>query len=1000
MAAAFELTATPERRERFEVTVYQAGWRLGGKGASGRDRRSGQRVEEHGLHVWFGFYENAFDLMRRAYGELGADAPRQPWTDAFTSVTTLVLHDRGPEGWSATPVPLATDPLPTERRPPASLGDFLRDALRWFLLTWRRYVLAEAEPPDALREASQRAERGVETRGEYLEVGELLDTAAMETAASERRLAPSARAEPALFRQGLDFFGALVRGLVEDGALDIPPAFDEQALERLNEIEFRDWLRPRVRFPDTLEASFVRALYDLAFAYTDAEVPNLATGMTARNLFRILFEHRGSFMLKLRGGMGDVVFVPLYEVLRRRGVRFEFFHWVTCLRPSPDGRSVEAIEVVPQVRTRGRRYAPLISLRARGGKNGPPMRRKVWPSEPRWGQLEDGVAMSRASVDFERQANPLGATPSTLRHGKDFDAVVLGISLGGLPPICAELAAAHEPLARMLSEVPTVATQALQLWRTAPVPATEDWGPAIAGAYAKPWDTYCDMSHVLEEERWPRGHEVEHVAYFCGVLADATGVRKLLRRNCPPSSDPAHGASARDLAAATARVRKHARAFVEEAKPRPLETDALANRRGRPGGTVDDQYSRANVAPSERYVQSTAGSIKHRLSAEDSGFENLYLAGDWTRTPVDAGSVEAAVISGEQAAAALLRRMTAARRGHSVTATAPRYVEYGFLTTAPGPLRCRNTTLYGFWVKAGRVQLSRLCQAVFSEPSGGVVECHPILGHVLITFGVIGRIEPAPEPFDAMGHVTERQAAIWVPVLCQGPRGTPLAAVFVPFMWLDNPLSVASGREMYGYLKGWGWPRFAGDGTDGSRPGSGMADRFALDAYGIERYGQDHQPERRSLLEIDRSTARTAPGRAEEGTRMRDLGELASLSAETLGSTAETDRLGDLREAIESLLRAEVPQIFLKQSRSIADGLQASEQQITVAPARVDPERLSAEVLGAHELVVHDLDSHPLADRLGLAGGPVALAFRVDMDFTIESGRVLWDARTARSAQA
>jgi len=329
-----------------------------------------------------------------------------------------------------------------------------------------------------------------------------------------------------------------------------------------------------------------------------------------------------------------------------------------------------------------------------------------------------------------------------------------------------------------------------------------------------------------------------------------------------------------------------------------------------------------------------------------------------------------------------------------VTAPAPRYVEYGFLTTAPGPLRCRDTTLYGFWAKAGRAQLGRLCQTVFSEPSGGVIECHPILGHVLITFGVIGRIEPTPDPFDAMGHVTERQAAIWVPVLCEGSRGTPLAALFVPFMWLDNPLSVASGREMYGYLKGWGWPRFAGDGTDGSPPGSGMADSFALEAYGIERYGQDQHPDRRGLLEIDHSTAHAAPGRPEEGTRVRDLGELASLSAETLGSPAETERLGDLREAIESLLRAEVPQIFLKQSRSIADGLRASEQQITVAPARVDPERFSAEVLGPHELVVHELDSHPLADRLGLASGPVALAFRVRMDFTIEPGRVLWDARS------
>ena len=51
-------------RDRYDVTVYQPGWRLGGKGASGRG--PADRVEEHGLHVWMGFYENAFALMRRA----------------------------------------------------------------------------------------------------------------------------------------------------------------------------------------------------------------------------------------------------------------------------------------------------------------------------------------------------------------------------------------------------------------------------------------------------------------------------------------------------------------------------------------------------------------------------------------------------------------------------------------------------------------------------------------------------------------------------------------------------------------------------------------------------------------------------------------------------------------------------------------------------------------------------------------------------------------------
>ena len=70
LASVFALTDTPEDREKFEITVYQPGWRLGGKGASGRNAQYGQRIEEHGLHLWSGFYENAFWMMRKCYSEL------------------------------------------------------------------------------------------------------------------------------------------------------------------------------------------------------------------------------------------------------------------------------------------------------------------------------------------------------------------------------------------------------------------------------------------------------------------------------------------------------------------------------------------------------------------------------------------------------------------------------------------------------------------------------------------------------------------------------------------------------------------------------------------------------------------------------------------------------------------------------------------------------------------------------------------------------------------
>src|SRR5262252_5881473 len=112
MSAAFHLTAQPGWQDRYEISVYQMGWRLGGKGASGRNPAVAQRIEEHGLHIWFGFYDNAFALMQMAYAELGrpAGAPLATWQEAFKPQHFIALTERVGEQWKVWPI--ETPPKP------------------------------------------------------------------------------------------------------------------------------------------------------------------------------------------------------------------------------------------------------------------------------------------------------------------------------------------------------------------------------------------------------------------------------------------------------------------------------------------------------------------------------------------------------------------------------------------------------------------------------------------------------------------------------------------------------------------------------------------------------------------------------------------------------------------------------------------------------------------------------------------------------------------------
>ena len=102
LATAWRLSEPGWRDELESITVYQRGWRLGGKGASSRGANG--RIEEHGLHLWLGYYDNSFRLLRECCAELDRpatdpDAPIRTWRDAMIPSGTVGLEDRRADGW-------------------------------------------------------------------------------------------------------------------------------------------------------------------------------------------------------------------------------------------------------------------------------------------------------------------------------------------------------------------------------------------------------------------------------------------------------------------------------------------------------------------------------------------------------------------------------------------------------------------------------------------------------------------------------------------------------------------------------------------------------------------------------------------------------------------------------------------------------------------------------------------------------------------------------------
>jgi uncharacterized protein with NAD-binding domain and iron-sulfur cluster len=273
-----------------------------------------------------------------------------------------------------------------------------------------------------------------------------------------------------------------------------------------------------------------------------------------------------------------------------------------------------------------------------------------WPAEPRWAQIRDADRLRGQNLESIWNPSP-AAGAVTLTAGRDFDRVILGISLGALPQLCAELIGSNDRWRAMVDQVRTVPTQAFQVWLgTTAQDLGWPWSLSNMSSFVEPFDTYADMSHLLAHEAWPVDEQPRSVAYFCNTLPEGAAP--------PPPPDPAYAA------AADAAVKANAVAFLRQWAhhlwPKSIDPatgafrwDLLAGGTARDVARFDAQFWRANVDPSDRYAVSLPGTARHRIKPGETGFDNLVITGDWTDCGLNAGCVEAAVMSGLLAANAV-----------------------------------------------------------------------------------------------------------------------------------------------------------------------------------------------------------------------------------------------------------------------------------------------------------------------------------------------------------
>lgn len=365
-------------------------------------------------------------------------------------------------------------------------------------------------------------------------------------------------------------------------------------------------------------------------------------------------------MWEMQAGMGDTVFTPYYEVLKRRGVNFHFFNKVDKL--VCNNSSIEAIEITEQVALKPecQDYNPFVDVKGLD----------CWPSVPNYEQLDPQQAqlLQDNNINLEhfwcnwddvyQQHFNQPLPQKRLVKGQDFDKVIFGLSIGSVPHVASEVMAQSEALSQSVDKVKTVATQAYQLWMDQDLtgigwPLRPDNGeePVLSG-FTEPFDTWASLTHLIDKEDW-QGAQPKNASYFCSALPVD---------NYPPATEFGfQGQKTLEAKLGAISQLENEIHKLWDNVPSPegesssdfpwqwLHDDSEAQGKAR----FDSQYWRANVDPSERYVMSVKGSTQYRIDTDGTGIDNLFVTGDWIKTGINAGCVEAATMAGMQTSKAI-----------------------------------------------------------------------------------------------------------------------------------------------------------------------------------------------------------------------------------------------------------------------------------------------------------------------------------------------------------
>ncbi|OYU44838.1 MAG: hypothetical protein CFE44_10735, partial [Burkholderiales bacterium PBB4] len=353
LTTAFELTSQPGWQNDRDITLYQMGWRLGGKCATARGPNA--RIEEHGIHGFLGSYYNALPLMRQCYEALGRQPgePLATFEEAFKPESFVLMWEYIDGKMTRWPF---TSPMNALQPGTQESLEKLQSIEHWIASTAQVLDALLDHHSDAVedmglvqsiqwkvgRSLVQGVLKMVQTQMAEVDALESALWKALDAAwdwvrdAAEKLV--SGNTELRRLFIVAEYLLAIIRGCIKDEVVT-------KGFDHLDDENFSDWL---IRHgASVMVASSPMALntVNLSYQYPQGDTARTALMGAGCYLHWTLrsFAYMGAFAWLFEAGTGETIIAPLYEVLRKRGVKFEFFHKVESLSLSADKTSVAAV---------------------------------------------------------------------------------------------------------------------------------------------------------------------------------------------------------------------------------------------------------------------------------------------------------------------------------------------------------------------------------------------------------------------------------------------------------------------------------------------------------------------------------------------------------------------------------------------------------------------------------------------------------------------------------